>query len=41
MPYLKHGNVQAYLKEHPDANRLQIVCTLNATDNQLILNSYV
>ena len=25
MPYLKNGNVQAYLKEHPDSDRLQIV----------------
>jgi serine/threonine protein kinase len=31
MPYLKHGNVRAYLKEHPDSNRLQIVRNSNAT----------
>jgi hypothetical protein len=29
MPYLKNGNVQAYLKEHPDGDRLQIVRTPN------------
>jgi len=31
MPYLKHGNVRAYLKEHPDSNRLQIVRNVDAT----------
>ena len=31
MPYLKNGNVQAYLKEHPDGDRLKIVRTPNVT----------
>ena len=26
MPYLANGNVQNYLQEHPNADRLQIVC---------------
>jgi serine/threonine protein kinase len=36
MPYLKHGNVRAYLKAHPDDNRLQIVCLPMIPDWELV-----
>ena len=31
MPYLKHGNVRAYLKEYPDSDRFKIVRNFDVT----------
>jgi hypothetical protein len=31
MPYLKNGNARDYLNEHPDGDRLNIVCMPNVT----------
>ena len=41
MPYLKHGNVRAYLKAHPDDNRLQIVRPPMIPDWELVFIFHV
>jgi serine/threonine protein kinase len=41
MPYLKHGNVRAYLNAHPDDNRLQIVRTSMLPGRQLVFIFHV
>jgi hypothetical protein len=33
MPYLKHGNARAYIQNHSDINRLQVVSILLVSED--------